>query len=612
MLCVIIMKPLFLRSERRSLVFVLALLSSGAVLPACAPGGSSVAKSKGEAEQPNRASVASTSLAAKSESPLLEQNYSAWGEFLKLDGDGVSPAGPAPCDAACGKLRADFRYAVYVGQKIYAYWDEKRAETGTDFEALARTLEQSITSETSYTDFYLLLRRWAAAFHDGHVNSMGKDEETELEVYTAPIRLETLAPATDHEKVIIAQLKPSPDLSLDIGLKVGDEVLAINEVPIQEALDEAEKSSSGSTRRMRRFFGARRLVDVMSRGQGSATLTLTVRSPGKPDTRDETLYRMAELSPKALEHATAEPEASGIKNFKAMVLPGGIGYLRIDAFTGSQSSFLLAQAMERLSGTKGLMLDLRKNGGGDQSGNAILARLASAAITRYRTSERMSEFLMSARPTAFLVPWNQSDAFATWHDLQISPIADPGARYANKPVMAITSANCFSACDTFASALKANRLATIVGEGTGGGTGSPLVFTLPNTELSFRYSVVRGRSALGEPIEGVGTSPDIVIEPTQEERAKGKDQQLITALALLQKQITDRSAPVGPAPAPRGAVPAEAGGRLGAAGFSASAMDAALASVVRELGPVWGQELDLSPSRSELRALRRLAPVDER
>ncbi|MGK5084277.1 S41 family peptidase [Bdellovibrionota bacterium FG-1] len=496
----------------------------------------------------------------------------------------------SPCDATCRQRRTEFRYVVYVGKKIYAYWDEKKAETHTDFEALASELELAITTQTSATEYFLILRRWAAAFHDGHVNALGKADDSDLEIYTAPIRLETLAPATDHEMVIISQAGNSGKFN------VGDQVLAINGKPISEALDEVERFTSGSTQRMRRFFGARRLVDVMGASEGAETLTLTIQvfdENGAKKPANISVFRQVELSPKPVGSSSEDgtDDATGVHNFKALILPGGLGYLRIDAFSGSQSTFLLDQAMSRLQNTHGLLIDLRKNGGGDQSGNAVLSRLATSTLTRYATSERMSDFTLAQRSSYFFLPWTPGDEFAMWHEIHVSAAA-PEDQYGEKPVIAITSPNCFSACDTFASALKVNQLATMVGEATGGGTGTPLVFELPYSGQQFRYSVVRGVTPDGDPLEGVGTSPDFVIEPSAEERANGQDQQLITALAMLSQAVEARKAPATP-------------------NSLTSPSAAMVSSATQDMGSAWSQDTTLSPSRSETRQIRQMRMIDE-
>ena len=147
--------------------------------------------------------------------------------------NGVDGTTDPNCDHACQDRRTEFRYVAMSAKQIYCYWDLKKADTQTDFDALATSLESQITTQTSLSDYYLLLRQWASAFHDGHVNVMNKPDVTGMEIYTAPIRVEVLAPATDHEKVIVSQVNGAQ------GVAVGDEITAINGVPIHDALSKA-------------------------------------------------------------------------------------------------------------------------------------------------------------------------------------------------------------------------------------------------------------------------------------------------------------------------------------------------------------------------------------
>ena len=485
--------------------------------------------------------------------------------------EGASPLDPS-CSGDCVSKRKEFRYVVYVAKEIYCYWDEKRAETQTDFDALAKSLEQEITSETTSSQYFRILRRWAASFHDGHVNVMLGDDPTSLEIYSAPIRLQVLAPATDHEKVVV--------VSGSGKISAGDEVSAINGKPTKEALDAAELLSSGSTSRMRRFFASRRLVDVVGSDLGAEGLTITVGTGGAGVT--ENIPRNIEIDVKPTDAAKTETESTGAELIKASLLPSGIGYLRIDGFSGSQDEFLLGQAMDRLQNTRGLILDLRKNGGGDLSGNVIISRLAKAQVIRYKRSERMSPFIFASRPDTALLSWGPGSLFADWHDLFVSP----EKHYAG-PVIALTSPNCFSACDTFASSLQANGLATIVGEGTGGGTGTPLVFELPVSGLHFRYSVIRGQTAKGLAMEGVGTLPDVVAEPVLSDLAGKKDSQIEKAIDVLKAKLAPSPAPTPEVPTPQ------------------------IAAALSALDSVWAQTQDRSPTRSEDLAIKAIAPWDE-
>ncbi len=429
------------------------------------------------------------------------------------------------CSTICQSRRQEFRYIVYVGKQIYCYWDRKRADTGTDFVALATQIENTITDQSSVTDYYLAGRRWASAFHDGHVNMMLKTDQSEIEIYSAPVRMELLAPGTDHEKLVISEA------TAGFGASVGDEVVTINDVPAKAAVDVSELMTSGSTARMRRFFGARRLVDGYGVSQ-ALPLRLTLNHLGS--VRQTEIPRSVTLAARPVPATGPGADSTGLATIQAKVLPGNIGYLRADGFGGSQGYFLLGQAMDRLSQTRGMILDMRKNGGGDQSGDAILGRLISQTVTRYNISEKISDFLLASRPELFTTLWNPGDEFSEWHPLEVKPI---GTAY-GKPVYVLIGPNCFSACDTFVAALKSNHLATVVGEGSGGGTGSPLVFDLPVSGFQFRYGVVRGKTSANEWIEGSGTQPDVSLEVTQTERANGTDQQLLTTASLLLNQIS--------------------------------------------------------------------------
>ena len=120
------------------------------------------------------------------------------------------------------------------------------------------------------------------------------------------------------------------------------------------------------------------------------------------------------------------------------------------------------------------------------------------------------------------------------------------ARYA-KPVVVLTSPNCFSACDTFVSALNQNKMAVVLGERTAGGTGTPQVFELPISGHNFRYSVFQGFTAVtNEQIEGQGTLPDVVIEPTLQERMEKKDRQLEKAVNWFNTYIQQAAQSVPP------------------------------------------------------------------
>jgi carboxyl-terminal processing protease len=486
------------------------------------------------------------------------------------------------CDDKCQELRQEFRYVVHVGKSIYCYWEEKKAATGTDYDARAAEYEASIVTGTSKTAYWVLLRRWAALFHDGHVSFVPKADLSEIEIYSAPFKVETLAPATPREKLIV-----SDAFGTDL-LRVGDEIVAVDGVPTPEALTRGEALVSGSTDRMRRAGAGRRLLDVYGAEAGTRPLELRFLRDGSE--RTATVFRRPDLNapvPGGTDPAlTGKTGAEGIHT-ALLPGPGGtvLGYLRIDTFLGSQITELLLQAMDRFRLTDGLLIDLRRNGGGSTDpGDAVLGRFLPSAAPRYLLSPRMSDFMLSARPEYyFLFPWDPAKPFAEWYELTVTPSA-PEKSY-RKPVVALTSPYCFSACDTFTAALRSHRLATIVGERTGGGTGAALVFDLAVSGHQFRYSTIRGLTSDGQAIEGAGTEPEVVIEPTVEERVSGKDLQLVRALEVLASKVAAAPGPY----------------------IDGAQVDAATGG----LTPVWAQDRAASPTTEHYRELRGLAPADE-
>jgi len=174
-------------------------------------------------------------------------------------------------------------------------------------------------------------------------------------------------------------------------------------------------------------------------------------------------------------------------------LPGNIGYLELRGFANAEwAGEAIAAAMTLVAHTDALIVDLRRNGGGDPATVAL--------VTSYLLDERTHLNSLYFRPT------NQTAQFWTQDWV-------PGKRFGGtKPVHVLTSARTFSGAEEFSYNLKALKRATIVGETTGGGAHPG---ELRKVGTHFRMFVATGRAI--NPItktnwEGSGVAPDIPVK----------------------------------------------------------------------------------------------------
>lgn len=173
-------------------------------------------------------------------------------------------------------------------------------------------------------------------------------------------------------------------------------------------------------------------------------------------------------------------------------LDGNVGYLDLQQITdASVGGRAIGAAMELVSHTDALIIDLRRNRGGSPDGVIL-----------------WNSYLFPDGSTHL----NDIYDGASGKTRQYWSLAHlPGARYLSRPVYVLTSERTFSGGEEFCYNLKAQRRATLVGQTTRGGAHPTKIFPLSPT-LEITVPIARSINPVtGTNWEGTGVEPDVVV-----------------------------------------------------------------------------------------------------
>ncbi len=253
---------------------------------------------------------------------------------------------------------------------------------------------------------------------------------------------------------VIAARDDSP--AARAGLQTGDYVRAID---------------GKATRDLTVFEGTRLL-----RGTPGSKVVLTVIRGNAAEPHEVTLVR----------------EKSSAPSVTSKVLDGGVGYVRIPAFSAATAGDLKRVAGElEKSGAKALVIDVRRTAEGNIEDGIAAARLFVKSGTLTAKAGRAKDAKAEAPKGAV--------------------VAGPGDGTITLPVQLLVTAGTSGAAEVFAAALSGNKRADLVGEHTLGRAAAQKLVSLPESRgLWLTYA--RYLTPAGESIHGKGLKPDVAID----------------------------------------------------------------------------------------------------
>jgi carboxyl-terminal processing protease len=289
------------------------------------------------------------------------------------------------------------------------------------------------------------------------------------------------------EPLFVAGLAPGGPAEA-AGVKPGDEVIAVNDVPpyINGVLSEG-------------------VLKWITNGTPGTPLKLTLHRP----VTDATFMVTITPSPAPPPGGPPPPQPPPPGPPPSKLVDGNIAYVMVPGFFPRVADQVLAAIAELRKDTqlRGVILDLRGNGGGSPDEVfRLLGALAHDKVTSYWCNVR---------------------------DHCTANRTDDSVALLNLPLVALTDRNCASACDSFASAVKDLHLGKLVGTRTAGvvsGPGAPYLLNDGSIMSLPKYHEIAPNK---EVINTIGVAPDHYAPLTAADLSAGRDPGLARAIQLL-------------------------------------------------------------------------------
>ncbi|MDP2895979.1 MAG: S41 family peptidase [bacterium] len=356
--------------------------------------------------------------------------------------------------------------------------------------------EKRVREAKSDEEFYNILLELMATLNDTHTRIISYPGQPRQEA--PPVELNGV-----EGKVAVIRAQS------DTGLSPGDVIVSVDGRPVEECLAEKVKRVCNSTERGR----VREACGQLLRGAPGTTVTVIAQG-ADGQTRSAVLRRLP------------NPEFWREPVISSRQLSDSIGYIRISRWAGENLPEEFDKALETFKSTKGIVIDVRGNGGG----NGELADLVNGRLTDKPVISSI-DFWRKAGSDEYQkeIGWVQPRGPWTYKG-QVAVLMDEAS---------------MSSCEHFVSGVEAMGNVLLVGAPTNGAGGGPTTVQLSDgTRVAISRAL--GLRVNGIVFEGHGIPPHIFSVPTLDDLRKGRDAALETAKdwILSDKNVPSRTQPL--------------------------------------------------------------------
>jgi len=402
--------------------------------------------------------------------------------------------GAASEPAARQRLTAKDRKEVFekIWKEIHDHYYDA-SYNGVDWNEVHRRYAPLVEAAKKDQEFYALMSQMTSELHDAHTRFNSPEQWKNFrrqQGVTAGFSVDDV-----DGKTVVTSVIPGTDAARE-GIEPGMVVLRVDDTPVAERIAEIErKRLPSSSERATRWFIYNRVF------------------AGPADTPVKVALQRGDGS--LLEASVQRQIYSAAPEVTTHVLPSGNVYIRFDGFQRPITKEF-RQALQKFHDAPGLIVDLRRNGGGDLAVLLPIAGYFFGKKTLFAKDSTRTGKPLSSYVGLFKLP------------LQLY-VGHPGEQIYSGPVVIMVDAHSASSSEVFAAGMQDTLRAKVIGSQSCGcvlGIAKPRVMKGGGV---LEMSEVLWFSPKGRKLEGTGIIPDKIVMPSVADLQRRRDPVLAEA-----------------------------------------------------------------------------------
>ncbi len=395
-----------------------------------------------------------------------------------------------------------------------------------ELEKSVAELQTLINKPMTRLEFYRVVGQLTYKFNDGHSMLLWPYPEYQLLQQSGH---KTFPFAVSISKSQIGFIK-NTYRSDDLQLSAGSKIIAINNVPVKDLLDHMQKFVGGESQYLREQFSANRFGLMLWAVFGYIDdFELQYEEEGEQKTLTVSMSQ---------DWTKSSTDEKSQEDFYFKELSNNVAYLYIGHFDIDPDWFenFIDETFIKIKDRNmtSLIIDVRDNTGGNTDTATYLA--SYVANKEFKMISSMEEKLNEDNRGIFGYKGDAGELIKTPWDEWVTPINND-QRFTGSTYLLISPIT-YSSGIVFASSLKDNNFATLIGQETGGNanqTAQGNLFNLPNSQLrAYITTRMLVRPSGSMKIEGV--LPNYEMMPTEKSIREAKDLGINKALELILAQ----------------------------------------------------------------------------